>query len=142
MRKKQNTTLDISGQKCSDGQTVADEFNKFFTTVAHNLANSIPSPASSPNSNMDIHDDSMLMFDLDCLEVFTTINSFKNKSSSLGSIPSYAYKQMALSITPALTKSINNSLYKGIFPYCLKHCLLYTSPSPRDKRQSRMPSSA
>ena len=24
-------------------------------------------------------------------------------------------------------------------PYC---CLLYTSPSPRDKRQSRMPSSA
>ena len=26
-------------------------------------------------------------------------------------------------------------------PYC-KSCLLYTSPSPRDKRQSRMPSSA
>ena len=24
----------------------------------------------------------------------------------------------------------------------LKDCLLYTSPSPRDKRQSRMPSSA
>ena len=23
-----------------------------------------------------------------------------------------------------------------------RHCLLYTSPSPRDKRQSRMPSSA
>ena len=29
-------------------------------------------------------------------------------------------------------------------PYCARqwHCLLYTSPSPRDKRQSRMPSSA
>ena len=26
--------------------------------------------------------------------------------------------------------------------YYLKDCLLYTSPSPRDKRQSRMPSSA
>ena len=25
---------------------------------------------------------------------------------------------------------------------CLLGCLLYTSPSPRDKRQSRMPSSA
>ena len=24
----------------------------------------------------------------------------------------------------------------------VNHCLLYTSPSPRDKRQSRMPSSA
>ena len=27
-------------------------------------------------------------------------------------------------------------------PACLQACLLYTSPSPRDKRQSRMPSSA
>ena len=26
--------------------------------------------------------------------------------------------------------------------FLLKDCLLYTSPSPRDKRQSRMPSSA
>ena len=26
--------------------------------------------------------------------------------------------------------------------YCVGSCLLYTSPSPRDKRQSRMPSSA
>ena len=26
--------------------------------------------------------------------------------------------------------------------YAIKTCLLYTSPSPRDKRQSRMPSSA
>ena len=31
----------------------------------------------------------------------------------------------------------NNSLFQGIYT-----CLLYTSPSPRDKRQSRMPSSA
>ena len=29
-----------------------------------------------------------------------------------------------------------------IGPFFRKHCLLYTSPSPRDKRQSRMPSSA
>eukprot|EP00827_Trimyema_finlayi_P004078 TRINITY_DN3976_c0_g1_i1.p2 TRINITY_DN3976_c0_g1~~TRINITY_DN3976_c0_g1_i1.p2 ORF type:complete len:207 (+),score=35.46 TRINITY_DN3976_c0_g1_i1:163-783(+) len=31
--------------------------------------------------------------------------------------------------------------YFGI-PYTADNCLLYTSPSPRDKRQSRMPSSA
>ena len=28
------------------------------------------------------------------------------------------------------------------FPWCRKICLLYTSPSPRDQRGSRMPSSA
>ena len=31
---------------------------------------------------------------------------------------------------------------KHIIPVNIKTCLLYTSPSPRDKRQSRMPSSA
>ena len=30
----------------------------------------------------------------------------------------------------------------ALHPECDSACLLYTSPSPRDKRQSRMPSSA
>ena len=30
----------------------------------------------------------------------------------------------------------------GVDPDSIRTCLLYTSPSPRDKRQSRMPSSA
>ena len=34
---------------------------------------------------------------------------------------------------------VNNNVPEGIRN---KNCLLYTSPSPRDKRQSRMPSSA
>ena len=37
-------------------------------------------------------------------------------------------------------KEIKNHLHD--FVQCYKDCLLYTSPSPRDKRQSRMPSSA
>ena len=38
-------------------------------------------------------------------------------------------------------KSVTLSeIFKGSIPYWI--CLLYTSPSPRDKRQSRMPSSA
>ena len=31
---------------------------------------------------------------------------------------------------------------KGVFDGSYWHCLLYTSPSPRDQRGSRMPSSA
>ena len=39
-------------------------------------------------------------------------------------------------------KIVDNIIYQKSF--CVKDfiCLLYTSPSPRDKRQSRMPSSA
>ena len=35
-----------------------------------------------------------------------------------------------------------NQIWLGGQHFCKKICLLYTSPSPRDKRQSRMPSSA
>ena len=36
----------------------------------------------------------------------------------------------------------NERLTKAVVLGWYKSCLLYTSPSPRDKRQSRMPSSA
>ena len=41
-------------------------------------------------------------------------------------------------------KGQNGTLIMFICNHCpyVKACLLYTSPSPRDKRQSRMPSSA
>ena len=35
-------------------------------------------------------------------------------------------------------KNLNSNIHRGVHTLCL----LYTSPSPRDKRQSRMPSSA
>ena len=40
-----------------------------------------------------------------------------------------------------LLLTLVNSLVIKVLPI-LSACLLYTSPSPRDKRQSRMPSSA
>ena len=39
-------------------------------------------------------------------------------------------------------KISNNFIQKNLKNEISKNCLLYTSPSPRDKRQSRMPSSA
>ena len=47
-----------------------------------------------------------------------------------------------------LQKCISNNLRGNLQRFCVTPdykkilCLLYTSPSPRDKRQSRMPSSA
>ena len=39
-------------------------------------------------------------------------------------------------------QQVNGSMRDEIMPNNIIICLLYTSPSPRDKRQSRMPSSA
>ena len=49
------------------------------------------------------------------------------------------YKNANKYLKDTLVMAVNDDL-KGILPYI--DCLLYTSPSPRDGRISRMPSSA
>ena len=41
-----------------------------------------------------------------------------------------------------LTERVQQETLNALSDSALHTCLLYTSPSPRDKRQSRMPSSA
>ena len=46
-------------------------------------------------------------------------------------------------VTNDMEKVTNNlTLFSSIFTPQGKYCLLYTSPSPRDRQKSRMPSSA
>ena len=45
-------------------------------------------------------------------------------------------------IVTGASGGIGNSIVKKLSESKANICLLYTSPSPRDKRQSRMPSSA
>ena len=62
----------------------------------------------------------------------------------------YAILAQTQKIFPEITEKKEDTVFiSGIgcssrFPYYMNTygCLLYTSPSPRDKRQSRMPSSA
>ena len=54
------------------------------------------------------------------------------KSSETGEVYAPAAKIKKLKSTPAGRRKLAAA----------NNCLLYTSPSPRDKRQSRMPSSA
>ena len=62
---------------------------------------------------------------------------------------SWNYKYSYVNDTSELVFNINeasevssNDVFLNIFDWYHFVCLLYTSPSPRDKRQSRMPSSA
>ena len=60
-------------------------------------------------------------------------------------IPEQTLTQFLLAVTASKLKNNNLSVLLSGLPECvalLKGCLLYTSPSPRDQRGSRMPSSA
>ena len=45
-------------------------------------------------------------------------------------------------IADMFSRSIDDKMVTNMLPKTYKACLLYTSPSPRDSRRSRMPSSA
>ena len=67
---------------------------------------------------------------------------FKNFSfyqTLLGIVVSITLVHLAFS---RLSLYINSKFSDKRYLIMIKTCLLYTSPSPRDKRQSRMPSSA
>ena len=58
-----------------------------------------------------------------------------------------AFEQTFLDLTEKVRANEPGNVFyalhkSGSDPQVYKVCLLYTSPSPRDKRQSRMPSSA
>ena len=65
-----------------------------------------------------------------------------NISSVINSFKEVAKDNVNIEITADLNKIKSSD--KVVLPGqgSFKSCLLYTSPSPRDKRQSRMPSSA
>ena len=68
-------------------------------------------------------------------------NETKTKDIQLSNLPDNFGVDRALAGIAAL-KIIENPLKKDLLIADFGTCLLYTSPSPRDKRQSRMPSSA
>ena len=57
-----------------------------------------------------------------------------------GMLESNCLKVPAINVNDSVTKSKNDNKYGC--RHSLNDCLLYTSPSPRDQRGSRMPSSA
>ena len=69
-----------------------------------------------------------------------TFTNYENLEVEVGGLKVRATGKNTTEVLLNLLKSVNGS---GISPlnvtYC---CLLYTSPSPRDQRGSRMPSSA
>ena len=61
-------------------------------------------------------------------------------STSVGTIYALPDAAFALPLAKIVSGDTNSTGVSAVV--ALKSCLLYTSPSPRDKRQSRMPSSA
>ena len=65
------------------------------------------------------------------LEIFRGLWKFKSNTQKIWGVLAFLTLVTAIEVVLGIYK-----------PDALMTCLLYTSPSPRDRRQSRMPSSA
>ena len=74
----------------------------------------------------------------DNLNQWKSSHAIETKDRTLNDAITNADVFLGLSAKGALTKDMVKKMAKNPIIFCL----LYTSPSPRDKRQSRMPSSA
>ena len=80
-----------------------------------------------------------LNFDLDMEENKESFNSMSQKKSGMKHMrtPEFIRKRQRCSTTKQFCESHSHQVRKSYYT-----CLLYTSPSPRDRQKSRMPSSA
>ena len=112
--------VDIDGNCVSDPVLIAAEFNKHYTSVARKLANKIPPTNSDPTLHVPNLTNSFVFFPTNSGELQKVIHGFKSKSSDLYTIPSFIYKHVSNLISPIVSKLINNSFSRGIFPNVLK----------------------
>ena len=103
--------------------------NQFFDDKVANVRSSTdnaPSPTFTQTAaGLTLNEFCTLSVD----DVTSSVQQLPDKSSAADPIPTFVLKQTIDLIAPFVAELFNR-------------CLLYTSPSPRDRTRSRMPSSA
>ena len=81
-----------------------------------------------------------IQHDTNSAAIYATAEDYVNRHSSVANFYADAYREILLQVW-----DVDDETREEIEEHLEQppsSCLLYTSPSPRDKRQSRMPSSA
>ena len=93
-------------------------------------------------SFFEIHQENVLGVEMDVFKNRPrSLVDFIELSASHGEKPYLIYQDKVISFNQHLLL-VKKAAHILQSQHNVKSCLLYTSPSPRDKRQSRMPSSA
>ena len=101
------------------------------------------------NNTMNVKSNKALIYFIFSIAVGVAIGLifsefFLNKKAKLSYTEnnlSYSYSEAVIKASPAVVNIYSQQVINQSRD-SRRSCLLYTSPSPRDKRQSRMPSSA
>ena len=111
----------INNKEIFEEEEIADEFNKYFTTVGPSLASAIPESSSSFHSYLNFNAPSMTHNNLTTTEFNEAFNSLKrNKSPGIDQINSNILISTEKALQTPLMHIYFLSLNTGIFPEQLK----------------------
>ena len=111
----------INNKEIFEEEVIADEFNKYFTTVGPSLASAIPESSSSFHSYLNFNAPSMTHNNLTTTEFNEAFNSLKrNKSPGIDQINSNILISNEKALQTPLMHICSLSLNTGIFPEQLK----------------------
>jgi hypothetical protein len=111
----------IDGVAVSDEQNVADEFNKFFTSVGIDLDNNIPKSNESPLKYITANlQSSFFVSPVTPSEIENIIGNLKKSSSNKDVLPMKILSKARNILSVPISNLINSSFCSGIFPDFLK----------------------
>ena len=120
-RKKRNNSLinelNINGESISNKEAIANELNRYFSSIGSETASQIPQGNTSFEEYLPRNNICNFSFNpITREEVSWAIRRLNNKSSDISTVPNWAYKLCVNSIAPHLAILFNESLSSGIFP--------------------------
>ena len=123
--KKSNSlpsTFVIKDTKISDPQTIAEEFNKFFSKIGQNVSDNVPNPISHYSDYLKGHfHHNFNLTPVDPVEILKTVKLMKPKTSQgHDHISTKLLKETIDLILIPLTHIINQSFISGIVPENMK----------------------
>lgn len=105
----------------ADSLGVANKFNNYFCSIGEQITNSFPNVGIGLSNIIPGNFiNSFFFLPVNSNDVFNTIISLNNKSSSINKLPTFVLKYLGKLLSPILSVLINKSLSHGIFPNILK----------------------
>ena len=116
------STFIIKDTKISDPQTIAEEFNKFFSKIGQNVSDNVPNPISHYSDYLKGHfHHNFNLTPVDPVEILKTVKLMKPKTSQgHDHISTKLLKETIDLILIPLTHIINQSFISGIVPENMK----------------------
>ena len=107
----------INEELTSDKIKIAEAFNRFYTSIAPDLANKIPSCNKSPTSYIgESNPETISIIPVTEDEVNKIIHGLKDSSPGWDGICTKVVKPTRQQILPILTHLFNLSIARGVFP--------------------------